>query len=302
MHLRQGSRPRGAQRAAVSHIATNWAIQQKGLKPASKIVLWHLADRHNPDFGCFPSQERLAQDCEMSRASVNAHLGILEEKGLIHRERRVNAQTRRQESTRYLLAFEDGFPLEKPCPNSGHGPKAVSRNEDVPCPEKAESRVQNLDTNPVREPLREPSRAHTQGEAPAEAGQADEDFQRFWLAHPRPRSRDRTWQAWQAAKAAGAEPARIIEAARRYATVSSGTAPQYRVSSDGWLEGRRWEDLEPGLQACPGPVTPLAEFWAKKIRARAPVAASAINARLAREMVSAGLVGPDDLRRIGVCL
>lgn len=286
----------------MSHIATNWAIQQKGLKPASKIVLWHLADRHNPDFGCFPSQERLAHDCEMSRASVNAHLAILEEKGLIHRERRVNAQTRRQESTRYLLAFEDGFPVEKPCLNSGHGPKAVSRNEDIPCPENAESRVQNLDTNLVREPLREPSRAHTRDAAPAEAGQADEDFQKFWQVHPRPRNRERTWQAWQAAKMGGAEPSRIIEAARRYATVSSGTDPQYRVSSEVWLEGRRWEDQEPGLQACPGPVTPQAEFWAKKIRAGAYVAASAINHQLAREMVSAGLVGTQDLRRIGVYL
>ncbi|PKP62913.1 MAG: GntR family transcriptional regulator, partial [Alphaproteobacteria bacterium HGW-Alphaproteobacteria-8] len=36
----------------MSHDATNWAIQRRGLKPATKIVLWHLCDRHNPDFGC----------------------------------------------------------------------------------------------------------------------------------------------------------------------------------------------------------------------------------------------------------
>jgi hypothetical protein len=39
----------------MSHEATNWAIQQRGLKPTTTIVLWHLCDRHNPDFGCFPS-------------------------------------------------------------------------------------------------------------------------------------------------------------------------------------------------------------------------------------------------------
>ena len=49
----------------MSHAATNWAIQQRGLKPATKIVLWHLCDRHNPDFGCFPTQVRLAEDAEM---------------------------------------------------------------------------------------------------------------------------------------------------------------------------------------------------------------------------------------------
>lgn len=68
------------------------------------------------------------------------------------------------------------------------------------------------------------------------------------------------------------------------------------------IEGRRWEDLEPGLQARSEPVTPQAEFWAKKIRGGAYVAASAINHQLAREMVSAGLVGANDLRRIGVYL
>ena len=42
----------------MSHEATTWAIRQRGLKPTTKIVLWHLCDRFNPDFGCFPSQNR----------------------------------------------------------------------------------------------------------------------------------------------------------------------------------------------------------------------------------------------------
>ena len=33
----------------MSHAATNRAILQRGLKPATKIVLWFLCDRHNPD-------------------------------------------------------------------------------------------------------------------------------------------------------------------------------------------------------------------------------------------------------------
>ncbi len=44
------------------HRATIWAIQQRGLKLATKIVLWFLCDRHNPDFGCFPTQARLSED------------------------------------------------------------------------------------------------------------------------------------------------------------------------------------------------------------------------------------------------
>ena len=57
----------------MSHTATNWAIQQRGLKPATKIVLWFLCDRHNPDFGCFPTQARLAEDVEMSISALNEH-------------------------------------------------------------------------------------------------------------------------------------------------------------------------------------------------------------------------------------
>ena len=62
----------------MSHKATLWAIEQRGLKPTTKIVLWHLCDRYNPDFGCFPSQARLAEDCEISRSTLNDHLDRLE--------------------------------------------------------------------------------------------------------------------------------------------------------------------------------------------------------------------------------
>jgi DNA-binding MarR family transcriptional regulator len=62
----------------MSHKATNWAFQQRGLKPAERVVLLCLADRHNPDHGCFPSQEQLAADCEMSRSGLNVHLDALE--------------------------------------------------------------------------------------------------------------------------------------------------------------------------------------------------------------------------------
>ena len=130
----------------MSHKATNWAIQQRGLMPATKLVLWYLCDRHNPDFGCFPSQDQLAADAEISRASLNTHLEKLETAGLIRRQRRVDEVTRKQKSTRYVLGFEDDFGAE-PCPESGHG------KPQRPCPEFGKSRVQNLDTNLVREPV-----------------------------------------------------------------------------------------------------------------------------------------------------
>ena len=91
----------------MSHVATNWAINQRGLKPATKIVLFYLADRHNPDYGCFPSQKTLAEDAEMSERSVRDHLDILEQKGLIQR---ISEQDGGKfKSTRYILEFEPDF-------------------------------------------------------------------------------------------------------------------------------------------------------------------------------------------------
>ncbi|MET4102764.1 hypothetical protein ABIE58_002200 [Roseovarius sp. MBR-78] len=175
----------------MSHEATNWAIRQRGLKPTTRIVLWHLCDRFNPDYGCFPSQERLAHDCEISRSTLNEHLGQLEAVGLLRRVPRLHPVTKRQMPTRYILGFEAGFtphvpdpcpdtghgnpdqqesraepaPFDEeaqadddPCPETGHGCEArpVSDFPAEPCPENAPTRVRNPDTNPVREPLSKP--------------------------------------------------------------------------------------------------------------------------------------------------
>lgn len=179
----------------MSHEGTNWAIKQRGLKPASKLVLWHLADRHNPDLGCFPSQERLADDCEMSRSALNEHLKLLEKRGLIRRVKSIDPKTRRQKNTRYILAFEeDGSPDDvsdgeietadegdEPCPESGHG--AVSGKQPKPCPDFGQSRVRNPDTNPVREPLREPkARANGQGDQKIPSDAECEAFRRAYPA------------------------------------------------------------------------------------------------------------------------
>lgn len=160
---------------AMSHEATNWAFKQRGLRPSARVVLLYLANRHNPDHGCFPSQDQLAADCEISRSGLNVILDELTQKGLIRRERRVNPGTRKQMSTRYILGFESDFPQEpspetghgnppEPSPESGHviGQKPCPKQPE-PCPKNAESRVQNLDTNLVREPVITTAHARASG-------------------------------------------------------------------------------------------------------------------------------------------
>ena len=174
----------------MSHKATVWAIQQRGLKPATKIVLWFLCDRHNPDFGCFPTQARLADDAEMSISALNEHLAKLQELRLIHRVRAQDPHTHKRLATRYILGFEDGFPPEPtpetgdgvagteeehggdPTPDSGHG--AISGFSVKPSPDFAQSRVRNPDTNLVREPLSKPVKEEEDAQA------RDSDFDRFF--------------------------------------------------------------------------------------------------------------------------
>jgi len=145
----------------LSHAATNWAIRQKGLKPATKIVLWHLCDRHNPDTGCFPKQETLAADCEMSRSTLNLHLAKLEELGLIRRDAGREHGSMKHRPTRYWLAFEDGETVSEKrtktvSENRTFTPKTVSEKHAKPCPNFDENRVLNSDTNSVSEPVSEP--------------------------------------------------------------------------------------------------------------------------------------------------
>jgi DNA-binding transcriptional MocR family regulator len=134
----------------MSHEATNWAIKQRGLKPTTKIVLWHLCDRFNPDYGCFPSQARLAHDCEVSRSTLNDHIGQLETAGLLRRAPRVDPVTKRQLPTRYILGFEPGF----------------TPADAVP--------VRKPDTNLVEKPLSKPVKEEE------EAAARDSDFDRFF--------------------------------------------------------------------------------------------------------------------------
>ena len=174
----------------MSHKATVWAIQQRGLKPATKIVLWFLCDRHNPDFGCFPTQARLADDAEMSISALNEHLAKLEKLRLIHRVRVHDPRTHKRQATRYILGFEDGFP-QKPTPEIGHGlcgteeehhpeptpetgDRAISGFSAKPSPDFAQSHLRNPETNLVRELLSKPVKEEE------DAAARDSDFDRFF--------------------------------------------------------------------------------------------------------------------------
>jgi len=300
----------------MSHIATNWAFSQRQLKPGPKLTLLCLADRHNADMGCFPSQETLAEDACVSRSTLNDHLDLLEAQGLIRRERRVNSRTKRQKSTRYILGFEPEFSqdADDPSPETGHGTdeeqapdaesgnrtRAVSGKRAEPCPDFPPSRVRNPDSNPVREPVNEPD---AQAQAPAREGGGGYDFEDFWAAYPNRVDRDAAERAWLWALAQGANPARLVVKARRYAATDK-VARGYAKTPANWLRDGGWRDPQPGDAPDPGAppeACDLARFWADRIASgRTAGAAACISTALAQEMVGRGLIEAETLKALGV--
>ena len=64
------------------------AMNMKVGNPLRKLVLLKLADNSNDDGECWPSYQHIADQCEISRSSVKAHVRELEKCGLLKREMR----------------------------------------------------------------------------------------------------------------------------------------------------------------------------------------------------------------------
>jgi hypothetical protein len=330
----------------MSHKATLWAIEQRGLKPTTKIVLWHLCDRFNPDFGCFPSQARLAQDCEISRSALNDHLDRLEAAKLLRRVPRVDPVTKRQMPTRYILGFEEGdTPHDpEPCPESGHGdwpasgveafsqgsdnpadpspeighgnpPKAVSGFCPEPCPENAESRVRNPDTNLVREPLSKPVKEEEGAQACAAI--SDQFFGEvllalgldgtalpgWWQGVP-PRLHVQRWRdelsLTEAEIIATAEASRQEHPEPPDGPKALDRAMQRAAQRKVEDAGRKRQKPKAVPAPTAKPITDLPAFYAKIVNADGYLPVSAISNTMRDAMLCRGLVTAERLRERGV--
>lgn len=63
-----------------------WALKQQHLGSTTQLVLLKLAGFRNQKTGqCNPSQKTLAQACNKSVSTINEHLRLLEDQGLIRR-------------------------------------------------------------------------------------------------------------------------------------------------------------------------------------------------------------------------
>jgi hypothetical protein len=321
----------------MSHKATVWAIHQRGLKPATKIVLWFLCDRHNPDFGCFPTQVRLADDAEMSISALNDHLTKLEELRLIHRVRIHDPRTHKRQATRYILGFEEGFPKEpnpetedgisgtekehddNPTPDSGHG--AISGFSAKPSPDFAQSHLRNPETNLVREPLSKPVKEEEDAQA------RETDFDRFFaelltaLGFAANATLPAWWQGWPARTHVrrwiddiGLSQKRIIEVALETRS-DHPNPPDGPKALDRFMERAVQRDAQTAIATAKSQKAKRrrkhedpprlsddekAAFYAKMVNADGYLPVSAINNSIRDLMLVRGLVTPERLRMRGV--
>jgi len=229
----------------MSGMALIWAANVKGLKPAAKIVLIQLADFHNKETGqCNPSAQRLADECEMGRATLFRHLTTLEECGLVTRHARGDGDGGRG-SNQYELHLDITLGPSARSKNGASGENGVvSQNETGGNGSKTRGKslkgetgvVSNRDRNLTIEPKKEPpSRRREAGEA--------EEAEKILAAYPPDRLRGKAACLAQVEEAMkdGARPEDLRQAVQSYATDSAGFTRSKVCFSDNWFQSRRWQ-------------------------------------------------------------
>jgi len=237
----------------MSGMALIWAANVKGLKPAAKIVLIQLADFHNKETGqCNPSAKRLADDCEMGRATLFRHMTTLEKCGLVTRHARGDGDGGRG-SNQYELHLDITLgPSARPKAGPGSPNGVSSQNETGGNVSKkwekslkgetgvVSKRDRNLTIEPKKEP---PSRKR-------EAAMADE-AEKILAAYPPDRLCGKAACIAQIEEAMkeGAAPEDLLQAVQAYATDSAGFTRSKVCFSDNWFKSRRWQGYIEDIRA-----------------------------------------------------
>ncbi|WP_444959802.1 helix-turn-helix domain-containing protein [Microbulbifer sp. VVAC002] len=89
------------------------AMKTKVGNPLRKLVLIKLADNANDKGECWPSYQNIADQCEVSRASVRNHIKALREAGLLRLENRKSTHDPRQNTSNlYTLTLSQGVVVD----------------------------------------------------------------------------------------------------------------------------------------------------------------------------------------------
>ena len=198
---------------------TALAMKQQGLKPATKIVLYWLADHHNGETGlCFPSLNRLASLTEMDKSTVVRHIDTLATLGLVERVRS-NREDGGYSSTHYVLKI--GTPL--------------SQNTTSPCSKNAPPLVAKCNTNLGSNNLG--NNNHTS----SKDDEVNYYFDQLWEMYPRKVGKGQARKAYVAASKK-IDFFDLLPKLEAYVSTLDGKDKQYMPHLATWLNGERWAD------------------------------------------------------------
>ncbi|WP_425090771.1 helix-turn-helix domain-containing protein [Tropicimonas sp. S265A] len=229
-------------------MALIWAANVKGLKPAAKIVLIQLADFHNKETGqCNPSAQRLADECEMGRATLFRHMATLEECGLVTRHARGDGDGGRG-ANHYELHLDITLgPSARPKGGCSSRDGVASQNETGGNVSKKREKspgsetgvVSNRDRNLTIEPKNEP----------LSRGREAEEAEKILAAYPPDRLRGKATCIARIEEAVkeGIRPEHLLQAVKTYATDSAGFTRTKVCFSDNWFKSGRWRAYLEGI-------------------------------------------------------
>lgn len=204
----------------MSHYMTALAMKQQGLKPATKIVLYWLADHHNGETGkCFPSLARLCKVTEMGKTALVGHLDTLEKLGLIERLRKYD-NNGAFKSTDYVLTLKDD---------------TLVRNTDNPCSDFAPPLVRNANTNLGSNNLGNNNYTSSKDD------EVNYYFDQLWEMYPRKVGKGQARKAYVAASKK-IDFFDLLPKLEAYVATLDGKDKQYMPHLATWLNGERWAD------------------------------------------------------------
>ena len=203
----------------MSHYMTALAMKQQGLKPATKIVLYWLADHHNGETGlCFPSLNRLALLTEMDKSTVVRHIDTLATLGLVERVRS-NREDGGYSSTHYVLKI--GTPL--------------SQNTTSHCSKNSPPLVTKCNTNLGSNNLG--NNNHTS----SKDDEVNYYFDQLWEMYPRKIGKAHARKAYVAASKK-IDFFDLLPKLEAYVSTLDGKDKRYMPHLATWLNGERWAD------------------------------------------------------------
>lgn len=196
----------------MSFEAVNWAWKQRYLSVHEKMVLLALANRHNPDYGCYPSIRKIVEDVEFSRSTVIRAIKNLQAFKLIavQEAKRENGS---QTSNRYILAFEGCQPDTTPCVTETL-PPVSQRHSHKQVIYKQVNSNKELDLNV---------------------------FDDVWNLYPRKQAKGAAKSSWiKACKKIS--PHDLERKLKDYILAAQGSDPKFIPMLSTWLNQERWED------------------------------------------------------------